>query len=73
MDYSKANSDVLVTFHADFAVKGLSLSKIEQSTVDIGLDIIIYGQLMPTEEEQDDLEIYCIFDPVEESDEFTVV
>jgi hypothetical protein len=61
VDFQQTNSDMMITFHADFAVKRLSLDKLEQTKEETGIGITVEGERMPTRAEQGWLDMYCVF------------
>lgn len=61
LDFSQASADVSLTYHDDFAVKTLSLYRVQiEDTKGEDLTITVTGAQLPTDAQG---EFYCVFGP----------
>ena len=62
IDFSEASSNIVITYHDDFAVDGVSLYRIQQAE-STTVDITVTGRGLP--KSSDDVDFYCVFGPTE--------
>ena len=64
VDFSKASSDVALTYHTDFSVRRLSLDRVQ---VEKGrsINITAWGLGLPKAEAAGEASFWCVFGPAE--------